>query len=321
MRFLDLTGELLGKIDFAKSKIALPQKLVFVCGGEAGADPNAPKSMREVLLAKAYAVGKKGEFGGAKVLLAEEAAKALSDSHFSNLLDLEQYIAAVVQAVILIVESPGSMCELGAFVTVKEIRDKLIIVLQGKYKNTPSFITDGAIRYFASRHDNPQVPGYDWNVDNDTKVVSAPDYAINAMVAELPLAMQEVHKAHAKEKLQSKKLEHQIYLTLAFCHILRAAKLIDIKNCFEIAKIDIDEITIKRCLDTLMIVKMIDSVWQGIKLQYYVATVEANPLVPRFVPGVEPRDRHLIRWQTRINELIEDEEKFRIEMFVGHRHV
>lgn len=319
MHFLDLTGELLAKVDFDKSKIISPQKLVFVCGGQSSNVPAAPTSMREILLAEAYAKGKQGEFGGAKVLLAEKAVNALSDTKFNDLLELEKYIAAVVQAVILIVESPGSMCELGAFVMVEEISDKLIVVLQGKYKNSPSFITDGAIKYFKKRRVDAQVHGYDWDIDDKTKIVTVPSYAIDAMLAEIPIAIQDVHTSHAKEKFKKDKLEHQIYLTLGFCHLLRAAKLIDIKKCFEFSGIEIDEITIKHCLDTLIICNLAKMVPQA-RLDYYIATVETNPFSMRFLAGTDRADSSQSRWQTRIKDEIEKEEKFRNEMFVGHRH-
>ncbi len=120
MGFLDQAGELLSKVDFEKSKIIQPQKLVFVCGGARSGIPAAPTSMREILLTRAEAAGNPGELAGVKVILAEAAVNYLAESSFSNLLDLERYIAAVVHAVVLIVESPGSICELGAFVILQK---------------------------------------------------------------------------------------------------------------------------------------------------------------------------------------------------------
>jgi len=320
VKFLDLTGELLGKIDFGRSKIIQPEKLVFVCGGQKSGHPAAPTSMREVLLAKAEAVGKPGVLGGAKVLLAEAAVNALADSSFTNLLELERYIAAVVHAVILIVESPGSMCELGAFVMVNEIRDKLIVVMQGEYVPTPSFITIGAIKYFKDHQANAQVHGYDWKIDKASRVITAPQYAIDAMLAELPLAMEQVHSMHARELFRRDKLGHLIHLTLAFCHLLRAAKLIDIKRCFDHAGIDITENGVKHCIDTLMICKLLKMVPQG-RLDYYVALVEKMPLEIAFKEATPKADKNTLRWITRIAEEIEGEEKFRLEMFVEHRNV
>jgi hypothetical protein len=316
--FLDLTGELLGKVDFEKSKIIVPQKLVFVCGGQSSSNPAKPTSMREILLARAYAAGKEGEFGGAKVLLAEVAAKAFSETSFNDLLELEKYIAAVSLSVILIVESPGSMCELGAFIMVPEISRKLIVVLPGQYKNSPSFITDGAVKYFKKHQNDAQVHGYEWHVDSATRIVDSPGYAVESMLKEIPAAMQAVHTVHAREKFNLNRLEHRIYLVLGFCHLLRAAKLIDIKRCFDFSRIKIEEGEIRHCLETLEICGLVRTLPQG-RLEYYIATVEKSPIQMRFVSGTGARDRSQSRWQTRVKDEIDKEEKFRNEMFVRHR--
>jgi hypothetical protein len=315
--FLDTTGELLGKVDFEKSEIIQPQKLVFVCGGKASGVGGAPTSLRELLLQHSAANGQNGKFGGADVLLAEEAMNALANSSFSNLLDLEEYIAAIVDSVILIVESPGSMCELGAFVKTSEIREKLVVILPGDHKNVPSFITKGAVDFLTEHHANAQVLGFHWKVEGG--IVSAPEYTISAMQTEIPSAMLQVHKAHSKEIFQSRKLGHLIYLTLAFCHLLRAAKLSDVKACFANAGIPISEKTIKRCIDTLMICKLLKAVEHG-KLAYYVARVERMPLEITFKDGTANPDRNTLRWIMRIKQEIEREEQFRIEMFREHQN-
>lgn len=317
MAFLDTTGELLGIVDFERSEIIQAQKLVFVCGGKASGVVGAPTSLRELLLQHSAANGQVGKFGGADVLLAEEAMNALANSSFSNLLDLEEYIAAIVHSVILIVESPGSMCELGAFVKTSEIREKLVVILPGDHKNVPSFITKGAVDFLTENHTNAQVLGFHWKIEDG--IVSAPDYAVAAMLADIPSAMQQVHRAHSKETFHPEKLGHLIYLTLSFCHLLRAAKLSDIKLCFAKAGISITETVIKRCIDTLMICKLLKAVEHG-KLTYYVSRVERIPLKTTFKDGVTGSDRSTLRWITRIKEEIEKEEKFRIEMFQEHQN-
>ena len=82
------------------------------------------------------------------ILLAEEAAEwyhnPISEG-FSNLVDLEVRIAALSKLILLIVESPGSMAELGAFSFVDSLRMKLHAVLEGAYQDHRSFIMDGPI--------------------------------------------------------------------------------------------------------------------------------------------------------------------------------
>lgn len=273
--------------------------------------------MRELLLEHLKGAGSPTTFGGAEILLAEAAFNALAKSHFSNLLDLEEYIAAIVASVLLIVESPGSMCELGAFVKTVEIREKLIVVVPSEFKNVPSFITKGALQYLSENYDKTQILGFDWKVID--QVACAPSYVLSKMLEDLPDAMQAVHGARKREVFRHQKTGHIIYLTLAFCHLLRAAKLTDIKACFIAAKIVVEEIAIKRCLDTLEICKLVKAVEHG-KLKFYIARIERLPLDVSFRSGTPNRDRDTLRWIMRIKQSIEVEEAFRIEMFREHHN-
>lgn len=317
MQFLDLTGELLGLINFGKSEIIQPRKLVFLCGGKASNVASQPFSLRELLLSRFSRAGAPDKIGGAVVLLAEEAEKALAKSNFSNLLDLEEYIAAIVHAVVLIVESPGSFCELGAFVKTTEIREKLIVVLPSDHKNTPSFITNGAIKYFEETYNAAQVLSFHWSTDKATGVVSAPSYALDEMEKGIPEAIRGVQKAHTKERFDAGKKGHIVCLTLAFCLLLRAAKFIEIKACFARTNISVDETTIRRCIDTLVICKLLKAVENG-RLTYYVAQIDRVPVEIRWNTGVGNRDRNTLRWIRRISAAIKKEEEFRLQMFGEH---
>nr|WP_280514497.1 retron St85 family effector protein [Chthonobacter albigriseus] len=304
-------------IDFENSKIVLPRKLVFLCGGKASRIAGSPSSLRELLLQKSSETGSEGRIGEAEVLLAEDAVSALAKSAFKNLLDLEEFIAAIVQSVILIVESPGSMCELGAFVKTREIREKLIVVLQGEFKNVQSFITVGAVAYLEEQYAPSQILAFHWNTSRE-QVVSAPDYMLSEMLLAIPDAMAQVQADHQLEAFRSDRIGHLIYLTLSFCHVLRAAKLADLKLCFSDAGFGIEEITIRRCLDTLIICKLVKAVEHG-RLTYYVSLADRMPLEIAFKNGTPNRDRDTLRWVTRIAESIENNEKHRTEMFRDHR--
>lgn len=61
-----------------------------------------------------------------------------------DLLTFEDFLAEVSDIIILLAESPGSFCELGAFAYADNLFcDKLIIVIDEKYQNEKSFILTG----------------------------------------------------------------------------------------------------------------------------------------------------------------------------------
>lgn len=60
------------------------------------------------------------------------------------MLTFEEFLAEVSDAIILFAESPGSFCELGAFSSAEKIfNEKLMIVIDKKYKNQKSFLLTG----------------------------------------------------------------------------------------------------------------------------------------------------------------------------------
>lgn len=76
--------------------------------------------------------------------LFEELMK--SKPHF-DLLSLENLLAKSVHAIVIILESPGSIAELGAFSNHNLLKDKLVVLVDKKYKNKKSFINLGPIRF------------------------------------------------------------------------------------------------------------------------------------------------------------------------------
>ena len=63
-----------------------------------------------------------------------------------DLLTFEEFLAEVSDAIFLFVESPGTYCELGAFAYADVLfSNKLIIVMDEKYRNGKSFLADGPV--------------------------------------------------------------------------------------------------------------------------------------------------------------------------------
>lgn len=70
----------------------------------------------------------------------------LYSSQANDLLSLENLLAESVDAVVLIPESPGSFAELGAFANNEKLRNKLICIVDKKFKKDKSFINQGPLK-------------------------------------------------------------------------------------------------------------------------------------------------------------------------------
>lgn len=64
-----------------------------------------------------------------------------------DLLELESFIADLSDAVLLYDESPGTVCELGAFAMSDPIRQIMTVAIPEKYKGDASFVINGPVRH------------------------------------------------------------------------------------------------------------------------------------------------------------------------------
>lgn len=139
-------AEVAKTLNILESTVQNPIKKIFLCGGQRIKKVGEPHvSLRGQLIALLEDAD-----GGLPpyIVLAEEAVAwyhSLSSNRFSNLVELEACIAALSTRILLIVESAGSMAELGAFSFDPHLSKKLYAVLDKSYEKDQSFIMDGPI--------------------------------------------------------------------------------------------------------------------------------------------------------------------------------
>jgi len=110
---------------------------VFLCG----ADINQKEKIRYKI-----AEALKGEFWYDIIYPEDIFDELLYSSKTKDLLSLEGLLADSVDAIVIIPESPGSFAELGAFANDENLRNKLICVVDEKYKKDKNFINQGPLK-------------------------------------------------------------------------------------------------------------------------------------------------------------------------------
>lgn len=124
-------------LDNDTNKFITYPKFVFLCG--ASYSENAYYETNRGVIDK-YLKSKSEDIF---IVLSERLWENSFDPNI-DLLTFEEFLAEVSDAIILFVESPGSFCELGAFAYAEKLfSDKLIIVIDEKYKSGKSFIIMG----------------------------------------------------------------------------------------------------------------------------------------------------------------------------------
>jgi len=81
---------------------------------------------------------------------AEEAWLSIASQTRLNALQMEERLASLADMVLIIVESPGTFAELGAFSLSPNLRKKLVLILDRQYKSEASFINTGPVRWVDS---------------------------------------------------------------------------------------------------------------------------------------------------------------------------
>jgi len=139
-------AEIAKTLNLRESTVQNPIKKIFLCGGQ-----KAQKVGEQTTSLRGQLISLLEDANGSLppyIVLAEEAVAwyhSLSSNRFSNLVELEACIAALSTRILLIVESAGSMTELGAFSFDDRLSKKLYAVLDKSYEKDQSFIIDGPI--------------------------------------------------------------------------------------------------------------------------------------------------------------------------------
>lgn len=141
-----------------------PFRSLFFCGGVRGNGTARPTSLRD------YLFRKRGIRFKANIVFAEDANQLYRDTKYSDLISFEEDIARIVSSVLVIVESPGSFAELGAFAMNDTIRESLRIIVQSKFADRESFIRYGPIQKLRNE-DEEAVAFYPWETHNNGGIV------------------------------------------------------------------------------------------------------------------------------------------------------
>lgn len=154
---------ILQEIEIIKKKIRensfqtneLP-KFIFICGKQLIDENGRLKSIEDLVSEqnKRYhlicelnkckrKVGNCNEYNNIVCVIAEKLYETNSSI---DLLTFEELLAELSDEIIIVVESQGTICELGAFALDKKLMKKLYVINDSNYENKDSFINAGPIR-------------------------------------------------------------------------------------------------------------------------------------------------------------------------------
>lgn len=118
---------------------------LFLCGA---ASTKKKTSYRDIIRSKLE------NNSNLSILYPEDMFMEMLNRKKYDLLTLEKFLANNSDLILIVCESPGSFTELGAFVNNSETLEKVVVLIQTKYKNAKSFIRQGPVEYVRMKNKN-----------------------------------------------------------------------------------------------------------------------------------------------------------------------
>ena len=299
-------------LQFFQFQIIQSNVHIFVCGGDINPSATVPASFRERFISH---LNSKTEIRDS-IVLAEEFHDYFADFH--DLLEFEDAIASVSTLIIIFLESPGSLVELGLYCSRPQYYKKLLIVVpQDKMNEMNSFIILGPVKHI-QKHDESAVLVYPF--PETTKL----QYEIENL-NDLTACVEGKLKGPQKVNFDRENVGHLVFLTYEIIRICYPVGFKEIEIAFIAIGLDVEDKQIKKNLYLLTKLKMIQTIsYSNTKFYYPVEdkkmfTFGRKPngriveetemkmtIAQSYVGGDDDNSRKRIAAKKQINRLLED---------------
>lgn len=220
-----MRGKFFLNIDLALSKIKPYEGFIFLCGGPTDIRSHLPLSVRDAI----YRELSKDTEIDSRIRVAEHYKDWSSDSIYQDLVLFEQHLAELSSVIVLILESPGSIAELGLFSVVSEFQEKLLVFVDTSHYTSNSFIRLGPISHL-EKISNNSAHCYRW-LSNEEHPKFDPAAAV-ALQPDLKDAVLERITRPAKEHLF--KFDKWLDFALLLCDVLNINSALTLREIKDI---------------------------------------------------------------------------------------
>jgi hypothetical protein len=218
--------------------------LVFLCGGKTNLkDTQNPACSIRDLLAKRllYSTGDITR----RVRMAEDIQDWSDKGVYQELVTFERHLAELASVIVIVLESAGSIAELGIFSTIEHHQDKLLIFVEESHYSKASFIKLGILDFLENTNKNrPEV--YRWLQDHSDVFdhAAAEGYADELV----DTVKNRANKPSKGGRFSESNWLHKTLLILELIGLFRAIERNEISDYLEILGVQMDSIGLSQCL-------------------------------------------------------------------------
>lgn len=286
--------------------------LIFLCGGKLRESQTDPPSHLRELIYDCLKARNPDVFN--RVCLAEKVFDHLKDDFnhhglYSNLIDLEKDLANLANLVVIVIESPGAIAELGAFSAIDSIRKKLLVFVREDHFNTGSFIKWGPLKFLQSYNEDVVRP-YAWVTEAPSSDVVHPIKCADSV----RLICEDIVSASSRSisgaDLNKTDDRDQMSLIVGLMDLFICLKRSEIKGFLNELGIEIETHRVRQYLYVLEVLNFVKS-WQQFGDTYYFAIHPDSAAVLKLNPRQFGKDQLELKVDVRNYYKDEDERRFR----------
>lgn len=242
MQSVDPRQTFISSINLDESHINLHPPKIFLFGGDMSEGAVTVRSLlyNHVLYSN--------QFISEALVIVEEFKDWLHDSVYPDLLAFESDLAETASLVIIALESPGALAELGSFSVNEKLKEKTIIIICDDHHNQDSFIKLGPLRQL----NNENILSYPYKYDETLEETFTEH--LEDIVETLGQKLERNDKTEKFNKLNN---GHIAFLIHDFILINRALTFSEIKIYIKELEIERNTTEIKRLLFLLKKLELI----------------------------------------------------------------
>lgn len=226
-----------------------------------------------------------------------------------NLTDLENDLAHLVSCVPIILESPGSLAELGALVNKPELFQKIHIYIKKDHQK-PSYIYLGPVKKLKDEDkEREKVFPYSKGMEDELVIKICENIRENTK------------PRHKTETLKHEYKAHQMLLACEFVNLLSIARVSEIKFLFDEFQIKDSDTKEEVALGTIRkYLKLCEKVGllrtEAFKEVFYIANLENLRFASFYFRPDSPRGKKdILRWKAKIRKKIKEHNSYRTSFF------
>lgn len=299
-------------IDIGRSRVVNHPRYLFLCGGQVSDVTSSwpPLSLRQHLH---RAIESQAPAIAPQLILAEDIFSRFEKDHYGDLLSFERDLAFFCSVIVIVLESPGAIAELGSFVLLEGVIDRLYAIIDESHYKTRSFIRLGPVEYLKAR-ENERVLSHDWLTANGRRPALPKLRIFQEDLVDDIISMHSLDQGSRSIDITNR--THQMIIVAGVIRVAQPLILSEILEFLRRFNPNIAHRDLEQFLSLLQALKIIERYRYG-NQDYYLSD-QYNDMIG-WAYKANANNKDITRWIADFNQSYNSNERRRINVIKGAR--